>query len=130
MSFNFHIGSLISRINLAISHNKNCIIEKKSPIGLKILTMLLENHFIKNFIISKNFFIIFLRYGTKLSVIKNVKVLSTPSKREFVTVYDLQSIINLNSCSFFILSTNKGLLMGKDCLSLNLGGELLFSINL
>lgn len=130
MSFNFHIGSLIARINLAVAHNKNCIIEKKSPIGFKILTLLLKNHFIKNFIVSKSDFVIFLRYNPQLSVIKSIKVISSPSKRIFVSIYDLQSLINLNPCSFFILSTDKGLMLGKDCSNLNLGGELLFSINL
>ena len=129
MSFNFYIGSLVSRINLAAAHNKSCVVAEKSPVGLKILTLLMKNHFIKGFVVSKNTFIIYLRYGAQRSLIKKLSVISNPSKRVFISVYTLHSLIHTNPCSFFILSTTKGLLAASDCCNLNLGGELLFSIN-
>jgi len=129
MSFNFYVGSLVSRINLAVSHKKLCITERKSPISEKILYLLVDKHIINHFIVTKTSYIIFLKYGPNKSIIRNLKIISKPNKRIFVNVYKLNSIVNLNSCSFFILSTTSGLFFERDCLRLNLGGELLFSIN-
>lgn len=130
MSNNFLIASLIGRINLARKHKKNYIIEKKSTIGETILKMLLNKHFIKYYLITTKDFIIFLQYKGNFSLIREIKLISKPGKRIFVTTYQLESLIRRStaSSSFYILSTIKGLLYAEDSLALNIAGELLIKI--
>ena len=130
MSCNYHLGSLVGRLNLAKSHNKSYIIEKRSNLALKVLKLLLKKHLIKSFIIGNSYFIIFLVYYPTNSAIKSFKINSTPSKRVFVSKYEIASMVSLNTCSFFLVSTVSGLLFGADCVVKNLGGELLLTVNL
>ena len=130
MSNNFLIASLIGRINLAKKHKKSYIIEKKSIVGETILKMLLNKHFIKYYLITANNFIIFLQYRGNFSLLREIKLISKPGKRIFVSTYQLESLLNKStgSSSFYIISTVKGLLYAEDSIALNIAGELLIKI--
>jgi ribosomal protein S8 len=129
MSFNHRIGLLASRLNLAICHKKSCVPIEKSPTVFLIIKLLMEKQLIKNFLITKNFYLIFLHFKIRTSVFKNVKVISIPSKRVYANVYQVNSLVNLHQNTFFLISTTKGIYTSYDCVKLNLGGEVLFSIN-
>jgi len=62
------------------------------------------------------------------SLIKEFVLTSKPSKRVYVTFYELESILYKNKFSKLILSTDKGIMLGSDAIKLKLGGEILFKI--
>ena len=130
MSTNYIISSLIGKIFLAKKHNKIYITEKKTKTGEILLKLFFKKSLIKTYTITNNNFIIFLRYKYGNSLIKDLKMISIPSKRIFISVYKLQSLIFKNNLTFYFLSTTMGILEGRDALHLNLGGEILFKINL
>ena len=128
MSTNYIISSLIGKLFLAKKHKKNYITEKKTKTGETLLKLFFKKSLIKTYTITNNNFIIFLRYKCGNSLIKDLKMISIPSKRVFISVYELESLLYKNSLTFYFLSTTMGILEGRDALNLNLGGEILFKI--
>ena len=132
MSNTFLLGSLLGRINLARVHKKNFILHKKSNKLELFLNIFIKENIIKNYLINNNYFIIFLKSKNSVSFIKNIKFLSKPWKKYFITWYKLNSLIecknfNLNT-SIYFLNTTKGILTGQNALIQKIGGELLFQI--
>lgn len=56
-----------------------------------------------------------------------LKTISKPSKRKNWSYAKLKKEINKTN-SFYILSTNKGIISGIDCIKYKIGGEILFQI--
>ena len=114
MSNNFLLGSLLGRLNLAVTHKKFFIIHKKSKNLIFFLNILLKENIIKNFIINNNYFIIFFKFKNSNSFIKNIKIISKPGKKKFINLYKLNSLINKNNKNIiYFLYTNKGILTGQ-----------------
>ena len=68
-----------------------------------------------------------LRYDDKnRPMIRNLKRISKPSRRVYVQVDDIPSV--LNGMGIAILSTSKGLLTDSEARAANVGGELLCSV--
>jgi ribosomal protein S8 len=122
--------SLLIKLNLAKKHRKNYIILKKSHFGESILKLLFKKNLIKTYLFTKKFFIVFLKYNYTEPLVKNAKIISKSGKRIYISHYKLMSLVYKNRTTFYFLSTTNGLLEGKDALSLNIGGELLFQITL
>lgn len=125
----FHIGALIGQITLSHKHHKEYFIIKKTKNIEIILKFLFKENFIKTYFNFKNNFIVFLKYRPN-SVIKKIEMISIPSKKIYVNLYTLKSILYKNKNSFYLLSTSKGILSGYDAIKLNVGGELLFQITI
>jgi ribosomal protein S8 len=65
-----------------------------------------------------------LRYFYNKPIFRNLKIVSSPSRRRY---FGIKSISRINSKkNLLIFSTNKGLLTLNDCKRLNIGGILLF----
>jgi len=129
MNNTFFIGSLIGRLKLGLKHHKECIIVKKTRNIEIILKLLFKENFIKNYIHYQNDFIVFLKYRTN-SIIKNIEIISKPSKKFHVNLYDLKSLLHQNNLCFYILSTNQGIMFGKNAIKLQIGGEVLLKVTL
>lgn len=131
MKNNFIIGLLIRRLGLSLQHNKEYFIIKKTKNIELILKILFKENFIKTYFNYKNNFIVFLKYQPKsFSILKSIKVVSTPGNKYFVNFKKLSSIIHQNPLSFFIISTSYGIIGSREAIRLNVGGELLFKINI
>ena len=128
MSNIFLLGSLIGRLNLAIIHKKFFIIHKKSKNLELFLNILVKENIIKNYVVNNNYFIIFLKFKNSISSIINIKLLSKPGKKFYITLYKLNSLINKNRTTIYFLYTTKGILTGQNAKIQKIGGELLFQI--
>ena len=67
-----------------------------------------------------------LIYAKGVPALTDVKIISKPGKREYVSYKDLKSVMNGMGVSF--LSTPKGILTNREARKEKLGGELLFLI--
>lgn len=67
-----------------------------------------------------------LRYVRRKPVIGGVKIISRPSMRSYIGADELKQ--KLRGPSIKILSTNQGILTGKEAKSQKVGGELLFEV--
>jgi len=129
MGNNFRIGTLLGRLILSQKHHKEYFMIKKTKNIEIILKFLFKENFIKTYFNFKGHFIIFLKFRP-ISIFKNIEIISIPSKKVYVDLYKLKSIIYKNESSFFLLSTSKGILSSDQALKLNIAGELLFKITI
>ncbi len=67
-----------------------------------------------------------LRYVRRKPVVSGVKIISKPSIRSYIGAHELEK--KMRGPSVKILSTNQGILTGKEARSKGIGGELLFEI--
>lgn len=67
-----------------------------------------------------------LNYTKGVPALTDVKLVSKPGKREYISYKDLKSVMNGMGVSF--LSTSKGILTNREARKEKLGGELLFMI--
>jgi len=65
-----------------------------------------------------------LRYLYEKSVFDSLKFLSTPSRKIYLSIYNLSKIKNNKKLMLF--STTKGILNLTDCKKKKIGGKLLF----
>ena len=130
MSNTFLLGSLIGRINFGRKHKKYSVSEKKSKVTTIILNILLKQNIIKSYyLLNNNLFIIFLKYKkNNSSLIKDIKLISKPGKKYYVSNYKLKALIHNNYFCNYILSTTSGIIEGQKALDMNIGGELLLKI--
>ena len=104
----------------------------KCKLCTKILHILEKEGLIKSFQLinhknNKVELIIYLKYNlNNLSTIKNITLISKPSKRIYISSKLLWNM--KTSFTTFIISTSKGIMTDKEARLKNKGGELLFSI--
>jgi small subunit ribosomal protein S8 len=67
-----------------------------------------------------------LIYTKGVPALTDVKLVSKPGKREYVSYRDLRNVMNGMGVSF--LSTPKGIMTNREARKEKLGGELLFMI--
>lgn len=65
-----------------------------------------------------------LRYFFNKPIFKHFKIMSSPSKRKYVSLHILSRIYSKKN--IFLFSTNKGLLTLNECKKFKVGGLLLF----
>ena len=65
--------------------------------------------------------------GTKMSAIAELKRVSSPGLRKYVSVEEMPRV--LNGLGIAIVSTSKGLMTDKEARNLNVGGEVLCYIS-
>lgn len=102
----------------------------KTLFNIEILNKLIKLGFIRGYSVDKansNYLIIFLKYYNGSGTIKNIKTISTVSKKVFIT-YSTLSKIKDYKFKVLILSTPLGILSNIEALKLKVGGELLFII--
>jgi len=67
-----------------------------------------------------------LKYENGKPVFTDVKIVSKPGQRVYVSSKEIPTVLNgLGVC---VLSTNSGIMTGKEARKANAGGELLFNI--
>lgn len=70
---------------------------------------------------------IILKYEKRVPVLTDVALVSKPSLRRYAEAKDIPEIQKRGRHTI-IISTNKGIMTGKDALKKNIGGEVLFRI--
>lgn len=85
----------------------------------------IESEFLEKVYIVNKKIIVKLKYIFNNPIIKNIKFISKPSKRIYIKIKELKNT-RIEDC---IISTNIGILNKKESIKKNIGGEILFSIN-
>lgn len=126
------IGDNLTKIRNAVKARKRTTIIRYSKVMQKIISIMKEYGFIKDFSLieegNKKFIKINLKYSPKTgqSVIHEIKRVSTPGRHIYVSSKKLPSI--KNNMGIAILTTDKGILTERDCKKLKVGGELICTI--
>jgi len=119
------LSNLFSKIKNGYLAKKSKIVQKKSKQSINILNILVKEGFIKSYKInSKNQLDIYLKYKKNKAVITEIKRLSKPGKRLYITNKDLYK----KKTGFYIISTSTGILTDLQAKQLNVGGELICKI--
>ena len=121
------IADMLTRIRNAITAKKETVEIPASNMKKAIADILLSEGYVKDVKIVEDGYngkiAITLKYSDKKSVITGLKRLSKPGLRTYSGVEDMPKV--LNGLGTVILSTNKGILTGKQAKAAGVGGEVL-----
>jgi len=123
------IIDLIIRIKNAYMTKNESLIVPHSSYKEAVLEKLQAMKYIKSFAVEGDIIKtieIELIYTKGVPALTDVKLVSKPGKREYVSYTDLKSVMNGLGVSF--LSTTKGIRTNREARKEKLGGELLFMI--
>ena|SRR5256885_11717478 len=127
---NYIVGDFIIQLkNAAMSHKREITVPYAS-INKAIGAVLRKEGFVEeikeNDVDGRKSLAVTLRYQRRKPTLTNVKLVSKPSLRVYVSSDDLGK--NQNKSVTAILSTNQGILTGKEARQKGVGGELLFMV--
>ena len=128
MSMTDPIADYLTRIRNAL-HARHAFVDiPSSNIKRKISRILLEQGYIKKYIIiddgKQGFIRIWLKYdGDKNSIISKMIRVSKPGLRKYVDVEHLPRV--MNNLGIAILTTPKGIITAREAKRQNIGGEVL-----
>lgn len=117
------ISKIILKLKNAISLNKKFIFLPKNDFCINLLYLLYSEGFILGFYLtnSKKRIKIFLKTESNgSSIIKNVKLISTPSNNHYLKYSHLTKLTN--GIGIIILSTPYGLFTSNSCIKKKIGG--------
>ena len=121
------IADMLTRIRNAITAKKESVEIPASNMKKAIADILLAEGYVKDVKIVEDGYngkiAITLKYSDKKSVINGLKRVSKPGLRTYSGVETMPSV--LNGLGTVILSTNKGVMTGKQTKAANVGGEVL-----
>jgi len=130
MSVNNLLSDSVARIRNGYTSKLKKVYLLRSKFIIKVLDLLLKEGFIFSYsILNDKNLVVYLKYFSNgSSIINDIKLISKPSIKHYVTVKDLW-VLNRNYSRVFVISTTKGLLTSKEALNNNVGGKLLFYIS-
>ena len=131
MSMSDPIADFLTRIRNAFRAEKRWVDIPSSNIKKRMAYVLKEEKYIKDFFFINNgdfqTIRIFLKYDFNgNSVIENIKRVSRPGQRIYVSNYDVPRV--LDGLGISILSTSRGVISNKVASRLKVGGELLCEV--
>ena len=122
---NHLLWDMFTRLRNGQKSGKISILQPKTNLCCKVLDALLDEGFILRYHISQinpKIIKVYLKYFNNKPVITQIKAVSKPSKRVFISTKELWKINNLSGV--LILSTSKGIFSDKKSRKLNVGGEV------
>ena len=121
------IADMLTRIRNAITAKKETVEIPASNMKKAIADILLSEGYVKDVKVVEDGYngtiVVSLKYSDKKSVISGLKRISKPGLRTYSGVEDMPKV--LGGLGTVILSTNKGILTGKQAKAANVGGEVL-----
>ena len=131
MSMSDPLGDMLARIKNGQLRKKESVIMPASRFRANVLDVLHREGYIRGFKKveienNKNEFKIELKYVDGEPVIKTISRVSTPGRRVYSKIKDLQR--NFDVLGISILSTSKGVLSDNEARTENVGGEILCKV--
>ena len=124
------IADMLTRIRNAITAKKEYVEIPASNEKKAIAEILLNEGWVKDVKIVEDGYngkiVITLKYDDKKSVISGLRRVSKPGLRHYAGVENMPRV--LGGFGTVILSTNKGIMTGKNAKAANVGGEVLCEI--
>ena len=121
------IADMLTRIRNAITAKKETVEIPASNMKKAIADILLSEGYVKDVKLVEDGYngkiAVTLKYSDKKSVINGLQRVSKPGLRSYSGVEDMPKV--LGGLGTVILSTNKGILTGKQAKAANVGGEVL-----
>jgi len=131
MSMSDPLGDMLARIKNGQLRKKESVLMPASRFRGNVLDVLHREGYIRGFKKveienNKNEFKIELKYVDGEPVIRTISRVSTPGRRVYSKISDLQR--NFDGLGISILSTSKGVLSDSEARTENVGGEILCKI--
>ena len=131
MAFNDSLSDMLARIKNGQLRKKESVIMPASRFRANVLDVLHREGYIRGFKKveienNKNEFKIELKYVDGEPVIKTISRVSTPGRRVYSKIKDLQR--NFDGLGISILSTSKGVLSDNEARTEKVGGEILCKV--
>jgi small subunit ribosomal protein S8 len=128
---NHRVSDLIIRIKNAIRANRREVVFDNLKINKAICKVLVTEGFLENFEVAtkddKKVLIAKIKFEKRVPNFTDVLVVSKPSLRKYASASEIPGIQRKGRHTI-ILSTNKGIMTGKEAIKRNMGGEILFRI--
>lgn len=125
----YRLTDSITRIRNAGSAGNEFVEILSNRFIVKIVELLKKNGFvgeIEELNDLKNTVKIKVAYSSKGPIFDSVKFISTPKRRVYYSVADIEK--HVRKFNFLVVSTNKGVMSGKEALESGLGGEAMFVV--
>ena len=131
MSLSDPLGDMLARIKNGQLRKKESVVMPASRFRGNVLDVLHREGYIRGFKKveienNKNEFEIELKYVDGEPVIKNISRVSTPGRRVYSKIKDLQR--NFDGLGISIISTSKGVLSDNEARTEKVGGEILCKV--
>ena len=127
----YRISDLIIRIKNATRAKRKEVVLDDLKINKAICKVLVKEGFLEGFENGirngRKVLVVKIKYEKRNAVLTDVLVVSKPSLRRYATAADIPEIQRRGRHTI-ILSTNKGIMTGREALKKNMGGEILFRI--
>ena len=125
------IGDFLTIIRNGVLSSKTFVIAPYSKIKEEIARILKEEGFIRDVVLEsdesgKQNIKVLLKYVDGESVIHQIKRVSTPGRRRYSKIGNVEPVIG--NLGISVMSTNKGIMTNKRAKSLSVGGEILCSV--
>lgn len=117
---------ICNSLKITIQANKKYFLCQYDARCLEFLKKLYIEGYIEKIVVQNNFLKVFIKYNSySSSILKNIKVLSKPSKHFYLGYKSISKILTLGN---FYFLTSKGILTGVECIQFKVGGKFLCSI--
>jgi small subunit ribosomal protein S8 len=127
MSMTDPVADMLTRIRNACSAGHRRVDVPVSKLKVEIARLLKANHYVQDFKVLDDgrhgLLRLYLRYHGDVSVIRELRRVSTPGLRRYVKVREIPRV--RNGLGMAIVSTPRGLMSDRDARTAQLGGELL-----
>jgi small subunit ribosomal protein S8 len=127
MSMTDPVADMLTRIRNACLAGHRRVDVPVSKLKVEIARLLKANHYVQDFKVLDDgrhgLLRLYLRYHGDVSVIRELRRVSTPGLRRYVKVREIPRV--RNGLGMAILSTPRGLMSDREARTAQLGGELL-----
>ncbi len=128
---NYRVSDLIIRIKNATRSSRKEVVFDNFKINKAICKVLVTEGFLESFeaVIKddRKVLIAKIKYEKRIPNFTDVLVVSKPSLRKYARACEIPEIQRKGRHTI-ILSTNKGIMTGREAIKRNMGGEILFRI--
>lgn len=125
LTSNYPIGDFLIRIKNAALVNKKDVEMRRTNLVEAVAKKLKNAGFLNEVKIKGDKLTISLRYVSKRPVLIDLKLVSKPGLRIYMSADDLEGV---RSPSTFIISTPKGIMTTKEAIKQRVGGEVIVEI--
>lgn len=124
------IADMLTRVRNAAQARHRRVDMPVSKLKTEIARLLKENHYIHDFKVlddgKHGVLRLYLKYYQEKSVIRELKRVSKPGLRKYVSVDEIPRV--RNGLGIAILSTSRGVMTDRDAKAARVGGELLATV--
>ncbi|CDO63641.1 putative mitochondrial ribosomal protein S8 precursor [Plasmodium gaboni] len=97
-------------------------------LNVQILELLQKEGLIRGFSIKGTKIDILLKHYKGAPVIRNIRVVSKPSRDIWLTPHELKFRTRFNT-GLWVMQTSCGVISHRDCIRMGIGGKMLFAVN-